>query len=242
MRHPREGWTPDGTPRRRRSRGEDLLKGIGAGVGRRRPRRASLRVWRLRLTPVPTITQAAAAAQGRTRCAGRSSRTTRPIASGLEPEKNATLKVYNWIAYINQACINNFAEEVQLQGRVDDLQHDHRRDLEDQERRGRLRRLRPDAGQPRSAGRDQADPAAQPQLHPEHRASLARLQEPLLRPGLAVHGALHRLHDRHRLAEGPRRREPGYTGERLPDPVAEEVRRQGRHPRRLPRGTFPRAA
>ena len=124
-------------------------------------------------------------------------------------------------------------EEVQLQGRVDELQHDHRRDLEDQERRGRLRRVRPDSGQPRSAGRDQADPAAQPQLHPEHRAGLARLQEPLLRPRLAVHGALHRLHDRHRLAEGPRRRQPGQLEERLPVPLAEEVRRQGGHPRRL---------
>jgi spermidine/putrescine transport system substrate-binding protein len=30
------------------------------------------------------------------------------IASGLQPEKNATLKVYNWVAYINQAVIKNF--------------------------------------------------------------------------------------------------------------------------------------
>jgi spermidine/putrescine transport system substrate-binding protein len=30
------------------------------------------------------------------------------IASGLTPEKNATLKVYNWVAYINPAVVKNF--------------------------------------------------------------------------------------------------------------------------------------
>jgi spermidine/putrescine transport system substrate-binding protein len=30
------------------------------------------------------------------------------IADGLEPEKNATLKVFNWVAYINRAVVNNF--------------------------------------------------------------------------------------------------------------------------------------
>jgi spermidine/putrescine transport system substrate-binding protein len=30
------------------------------------------------------------------------------IASGLEPEKNATLKVFNWVAYINGAVVKNF--------------------------------------------------------------------------------------------------------------------------------------
>jgi len=33
------------------------------------------------------------------------------IASGLEPEKNATLKLFNWTAYINQAVLNNFAKK-----------------------------------------------------------------------------------------------------------------------------------
>jgi spermidine/putrescine transport system substrate-binding protein len=30
------------------------------------------------------------------------------IASGLQPEQGATLKLYNWVAYINQAVIKNF--------------------------------------------------------------------------------------------------------------------------------------
>jgi spermidine/putrescine transport system substrate-binding protein len=33
-----------------------------------------------------------------------------PIANNLKPEQNATLKLYNWVAYINQAVVNNFAK------------------------------------------------------------------------------------------------------------------------------------
>lgn len=35
----------------------------------------------------------------------------RPIASGLEPEKGATLQIYNWVAYINEAVIANFCKK-----------------------------------------------------------------------------------------------------------------------------------
>ncbi|MGA8296810.1 MAG: spermidine/putrescine ABC transporter substrate-binding protein [Acidimicrobiales bacterium] len=34
----------------------------------------------------------------------------KPIASNLKPERGATLKLYNWVAYINQAVVNNFAK------------------------------------------------------------------------------------------------------------------------------------
>lgn len=34
-----------------------------------------------------------------------------PIASGLAPETGATLQIYNWVAYINQAVVNNFAKK-----------------------------------------------------------------------------------------------------------------------------------
>jgi spermidine/putrescine transport system substrate-binding protein len=33
-----------------------------------------------------------------------------PIKSGLAPETGATLQIYNWVAYVNQACLNNFAK------------------------------------------------------------------------------------------------------------------------------------
>jgi spermidine/putrescine transport system substrate-binding protein len=35
----------------------------------------------------------------------------KPIASGLKPERNATLKVFNWVAYINQKCVNEFGKK-----------------------------------------------------------------------------------------------------------------------------------
>jgi spermidine/putrescine transport system substrate-binding protein len=33
------------------------------------------------------------------------------IASNLQPEKNATLQIYNWVAYINEAVIKNFCKK-----------------------------------------------------------------------------------------------------------------------------------
>ena len=33
------------------------------------------------------------------------------IASGLQPETGATLQIYNWVAYVNQACLNHFAKK-----------------------------------------------------------------------------------------------------------------------------------
>jgi spermidine/putrescine transport system substrate-binding protein len=33
------------------------------------------------------------------------------IKSGLPPETGATLQIYNWVAYVNQTCLNNFAKK-----------------------------------------------------------------------------------------------------------------------------------
>ena len=35
----------------------------------------------------------------------------KPIASGLKPETNATLKIFNWVAYINPAVVKNFCKK-----------------------------------------------------------------------------------------------------------------------------------
>jgi spermidine/putrescine transport system substrate-binding protein len=35
----------------------------------------------------------------------------KPIASGLPAETGATLQIYNWVAYVNQACLNSFAKK-----------------------------------------------------------------------------------------------------------------------------------
>ncbi len=38
-------------------------------------------------------------------------RDDKAIASNLQPERNATLKLYNWVAYINQSVLNSFAKK-----------------------------------------------------------------------------------------------------------------------------------
>jgi spermidine/putrescine transport system substrate-binding protein len=35
----------------------------------------------------------------------------RPIASGLQPEKNATLQIYNWVAYLNESLVKDFCRK-----------------------------------------------------------------------------------------------------------------------------------
>jgi spermidine/putrescine transport system substrate-binding protein len=35
----------------------------------------------------------------------------KPIASGLQPERGATLQLYNWVAYINEAVLKNFCKK-----------------------------------------------------------------------------------------------------------------------------------
>jgi len=104
--HPREGWQPDGTRRRpglsrrqalKRGFAAALLAGGGASVldacapylvGANNiplPRPSNPVTW-------PVTGNAA-------------------IASNLKPETGATLQVYNWVAYINQACVNSFAKK-----------------------------------------------------------------------------------------------------------------------------------
>jgi spermidine/putrescine transport system substrate-binding protein len=35
----------------------------------------------------------------------------KPIKSGLLPERKATLNIYNWVAYVNQQCLNDFGKK-----------------------------------------------------------------------------------------------------------------------------------
>ena len=78
-------------------------------------------------------------------------------------------------------------------------------------------RHRDDARQPRPGRRRQADPAAQPRLHPEPAEErLARLVSPFYDVGVAVRRALHRVQDRHRLAHRPGQ---GGHPEPMPQPL-----------------------
>ena len=157
--------------------------------------------------------------------------------AGSEPEKDATLKIYNWVAYINQAVVNDFGKKYNC--KVEVTTFNTMNEAMAKLRSGQVdfdvfmrhrRRARP-------AGRAEDDPAAEPQLHPEHQPGLARLHQPVLRPELAVHRPVHDLHDRASPGGRTTCTENPYT---MANPWAmpwqSQVQGQGRDPRRLPRG------
>jgi spermidine/putrescine transport system substrate-binding protein len=104
--HPREGWQPDGTRRRTElSRRQALKRGFAAallaGGGASVLDACAPYLVGANNIPLPRpshpvtwpVTDNAA------------------IKSNLQPEAGATLQVYNWVAYINQTCVNNFAKK-----------------------------------------------------------------------------------------------------------------------------------
>ncbi len=104
--HPREGWQPDGTRRRPElSRRDALKRGLAAallagGGGTVLEACAPYLVGPTN-TPLPRPSSPV-----RWPVTGNAA-----IASNLPPETGATLQVYNWVAYINQACVNSFAKK-----------------------------------------------------------------------------------------------------------------------------------
>ena len=127
-------------------------------------------------------------------------------------------------------------QEVRRQGAGLHLRQHGRGGGQAPRRPGRLRRAVPHLRLPRQAGPGELPAPPQPLLHPQHRAGLARLPEPLVRPGLELLGALHDLQHRHRLAGRQGHRRHRQAAQPLRGPLGRAVPRQGRHPRRLPRG------
>ncbi|HEX9033701.1 MAG TPA: extracellular solute-binding protein, partial [Streptosporangiaceae bacterium] len=117
--HPREGWQADSTPAIPGvSRRSFLRSGVGAGG------LAALGAGGLGSLLAACGSSPGPGAPGGT---GRSGAIALPrpnnpvtwplfsdnkaIASGLQPEKNATLKIYNWVAYINEKVIKDFCKK-----------------------------------------------------------------------------------------------------------------------------------
>jgi spermidine/putrescine transport system substrate-binding protein len=104
--HPREGWQPDGTRRRPElSRRDALKRGFAAAVlagggGTMLDACASYLVGPTN-APLPRPNHPVR----------WPSADSAMIASNLPPETGATLQVYNWVAYINQAVVNSFAKK-----------------------------------------------------------------------------------------------------------------------------------
>ncbi len=111
MAHPREGWQGHGAPRKLTRRS---FLGRSAGAA-------------LALGSVPLLDACASALAGT-----GSVPLPRPdnpvkwpvftgnqaIASNMAPESGATLQVYNWVAYVNQQCVDNFAKKYKCKVQV----------------------------------------------------------------------------------------------------------------------------
>jgi spermidine/putrescine transport system substrate-binding protein len=110
MAHPREGWQGHGAPRilTRRSF-------LGASAG------AALAVG---AAPLLSACASGLAGTGTVQLPRPDNPVTwhvpgnKAIASGQAPEEGATLQVYNWVAYVNQAVVNSFAKKYKCKVQV----------------------------------------------------------------------------------------------------------------------------
>ena len=109
MAHPREGWQGHGAPRklsRRSFLGSSAALALGA-------------------VPLLDACASALAGTGTVLLPRRDNPVKWPvftgndaIASGQAPEEGATLQVYNWVAYVNQAVVNSFAKKYKCKVQV----------------------------------------------------------------------------------------------------------------------------
>jgi spermidine/putrescine transport system substrate-binding protein len=113
--HPREGWQADGTPLRlglsrrgflKQSAATGLILGTAGGTGSLLAAcgsgSANSGVLTSHGIPLP-------------RPSGPVTwpifDDNKPIASGLAPENNATLRIFNWVAYLNPQCMKDFGKK-----------------------------------------------------------------------------------------------------------------------------------
>ena len=162
----------------------------------------------------------------------------KPIASGLAPEKGATLEIYNWVAYINEAVIKSFCKKHNCNYSLTTFNT-----MEEAISKLASGQLKFDVFFPTVDVLGQLieakfiRPLNQSYI-PNIDQRLARLSKSVLRPGLAVHDPVLDLHHRDGVAQG--------QGE--PHPVVEHavggggVQGQGCRPRRRPRDDRPGAA
>jgi spermidine/putrescine transport system substrate-binding protein len=111
MAHPREGWQGHGAPRKL-TRRSFLGRSAGAAAA-------------LGAIPLLDACASALAGTGTVPLPRPNNPVTWPvftgnqaIASGQAPEEGATLQVYNWVAYVNQAVVNSFAKKYKCKVQV----------------------------------------------------------------------------------------------------------------------------
>ena len=104
MAHPREGWQGHGAPRKLTRR--SFLGTAGGALAA------------LGAAPLLQACSSGLTGSGVVRLPRPNhpvkwpvSADNQPIAANLEPEQNATLQLYSWVAYINQDVVNSFAKK-----------------------------------------------------------------------------------------------------------------------------------
>src|ERR1700723_1070152 len=108
MAHPREGWQGHGAPRKLTRR--SFLGGAALTLG---------------AVPLLDACASALAGTGSVPLPRPNNPVTWPvftgneaIKTGMPPEEGATLQVYNWVAYVNQAVVNSFAKKYKCKVQV----------------------------------------------------------------------------------------------------------------------------
>jgi spermidine/putrescine transport system substrate-binding protein len=111
MAHPREGWQGHGAPRKL-TRRSFLGRSAGAALA-------------VGAAPLLSACASALAGTGTVPLPRPNNPVKWPVSSGNEaiasgqaPEEGATLQVYNWVAYVNQAVVNSFAKKYKCKVQV----------------------------------------------------------------------------------------------------------------------------
>ena len=111
MVHPREGWQGHGAPRKL-TRRSFLGRSAGAALA-------------VGAAPLLSACASALAGTGTVPLPRPDNPVKWPVSSGNEaiasgqaPEEGATLQVYNWVAYVNQAVVNSFAKKYKCKVQV----------------------------------------------------------------------------------------------------------------------------
>jgi spermidine/putrescine transport system substrate-binding protein len=112
--HPREGWPADGSrppgwPTRRSLLKGGLAAGLLAGAGGPLLSACASDLSGNGNVPLPRPNHPVT---------WPTFKSNQPIASGLPPERGATLQIFNWVAYVNQACVNSFCKKYNCKAQV----------------------------------------------------------------------------------------------------------------------------
>ena len=164
------------------------------------------------------------------------------IADGATPEKNATLRLYNYADYIDPAAIKSFEKKYAKYGVKVTVSTFN--DTDEALTKIRGGKVPFDIYFP---SYDQISKMVTAKLirpinhtfFPNIAQPLGVLPEPLVRPGLEVHRAVHRLHDGHRLAHRPGPRRHRRHDEPVRRLLGPQVQGQDRGHRRLAHGHGP---